>query len=90
MSELTNGYLATAMDQSGAEAGEEQATKATLAGGAGGKTAAGKDESDEAAPGTTSKARELHRTASIFLRNLAPTITKLEVEAVRPFSLFPL
>lgn len=26
--------------------------------------------------------RELHRTASIFLRNLAPTITKLEVEAV--------
>ena len=27
--------------------------------------------------------REFHRTASIFLRNLAPTITKLEVEAVR-------
>nr|SVE75055.1 EOG090X04A7 [Daphnia dolichocephala] len=26
--------------------------------------------------------RELHRTASIFLRNLAPTITKLEVEAM--------
>ena len=26
--------------------------------------------------------RELHRTASIFLRNLAPTITKQEVEAV--------
>lgn len=29
--------------------------------------------------------RELHRTASIFLRNLAPTITKLEVEAVKLF-----
>lgn len=29
--------------------------------------------------------RELHRTASIFLRNLAPTITKLEVEAVSQF-----
>ena len=28
------------------------------------------------------KPRELHRTASIFLRNLAPTITKQEVEAV--------
>jgi hypothetical protein len=28
------------------------------------------------------KPRPLHRTASIFLRNLAPTITKQEVEAV--------
>ncbi|QQP38797.1 Serrate RNA effector molecule -like protein [Caligus rogercresseyi] len=26
--------------------------------------------------------RALHRTASIFLRNLAPTITKQEVEAM--------
>lgn len=26
--------------------------------------------------------RALHKTASIFLRNLAPTITKQEVEAV--------
>lgn len=32
--------------------------------------------------GTSSQPRELHRTASIFLRNLAPTITKVEVEAV--------
>lgn len=32
--------------------------------------------------GTLVKPRELHRTASIFLRNLAPTITKLEVEAM--------
>ena len=28
------------------------------------------------------KPRALHKTASIFLRNLAPTITKQEVEAV--------
>lgn len=28
------------------------------------------------------KPRALHKTASIFLRNLAPTITKAEVEAV--------
>lgn len=27
--------------------------------------------------------RALHKTSSIFLRNLAPTITKAEVEAVR-------
>ena len=32
--------------------------------------------------GASTQPRELHRTASIFLRNLAPTITKLEVEAV--------
>nr|CAG4640777.1 EOG090X04A7 [Eulimnadia texana] len=35
---------------------------------------AGEDSSDQP--------RELHRTASIFLRNLAPTITKIEVEAI--------
>jgi hypothetical protein len=34
------------------------------------------------------KPRPLHRTASIFLRNLAPTITKQEVEAVRKKILF--
>ena len=28
------------------------------------------------------KPRALHKTASIFLRNLAPTITKQEVEAM--------
>lgn len=33
------------------------------------------------------KPRALHRTCSIFLRNLAPTITKQEVEAVRNFSI---
>nr|CAG4643132.1 EOG090X04A7 [Ilyocryptus agilis] len=33
-------------------------------------------------PDAKSQPRELHRTASIFLRNLAPTITKLEVEAM--------
>lgn len=32
--------------------------------------------------------RALHKTASIFLRNLAPTITKQEVEAVSCFSVF--
>ena len=31
---------------------------------------------------TPTKPRPLHRTNSIFLRNLAPTITKQEVEAV--------
>ena len=31
------------------------------------------------------KPRPLHKTASIFLRNLAPTITKAEVEAVSIF-----
>lgn len=30
----------------------------------------------------TPRPRALHKTASIFLRNLAPTITKQEVEAV--------
>merc|ERR1719319_2023268 len=30
----------------------------------------------------TPKPRALHKTSSIFLRNLAPTITKLEVEAM--------
>ena len=30
---------------------------------------------------------ELHKTSSIFLRNLAPTITKVEVEAVNYFTL---
>ena len=34
------------------------------------------EDSDEPKP------RALHRTASIFLRNLAPTITKQEVEAL--------
>ena len=36
-----------------------------------------RSESEEAV-----KPRPLHKTASIFLRNLAPTITKQEVEAV--------
>lgn len=36
----------------------------------------GKEEEEEQKP------RALHKTASIFLRNLAPTITKQEVEAV--------
>ncbi len=40
------------------------------------------EEGDSKKNGTSSQPRELHRTASIFLRNLAPTITKLEVEAV--------
>lgn len=29
------------------------------------------------------EARAMHKTTSIFLRNLSPTITKAEVEAVR-------
>nr|CAG4641608.1 EOG090X04A7 [Eurycercus lamellatus] len=41
------------------------------------------DESKEKKEnGSSTQPRELHRTASIFLRNLAPTITKLEVEAM--------
>merc|ERR1719382_1965135 len=36
-----------------------------------------KEEKEE-----TPKPRALHKTSSIFLRNLAPTITKLEVEAM--------
>lgn len=32
--------------------------------------------------------RALHKTSSIFLRNLAPTITKAEVEAVRTWKMF--
>ena len=43
------------------------------------------ETNDEEKNGFTPSAplpRELHRTASIFLRNLAPTITKLEIEAV--------
>ena len=32
--------------------------------------------------------RALHRTCSIFLRNLVPTITKQEVEAVCPFMFY--
>lgn len=32
--------------------------------------------------------RALHKTSSIFLRNLAPTITKAEVEAVSNLSFF--
>lgn len=31
------------------------------------------------------EARAMHKTTSIFLRNLSPTITKAEVEAVRIF-----
>ena len=41
----------------------------------------GKDEKMEEDSGP--KPRCLHKTCSIFLRNLAPTITKQEVEAVR-------
>lgn len=39
-------------------------------------------EEEQKENGGPAQPRELHRTASIFLRNLAPTITKLEVEAV--------
>ncbi|KAG0418593.1 hypothetical protein HPB47_004743, partial [Ixodes persulcatus] len=44
----------------------------------------GKGEEGEEKKGEDSKGRPrpLHRTCSIFLRNLAPTITKLEVEAM--------
>lgn len=40
------------------------------------------DEEKKNGHPASSLPRELHRTASIFLRNLAPTITKLEVEAM--------
>lgn len=40
-----------------------------------------KDEEEEGKE-EEQKPRALHKTASIFLRNLAPTITKQEVEAV--------
>nr|CAG4649244.1 EOG090X04A7 [Scapholeberis mucronata]SVE93549.1 EOG090X04A7 [Scapholeberis mucronata] len=39
-------------------------------------------EKEQKGNGVPNQPRELHRTASIFLRNLAPTITKLEVEAM--------
>lgn len=44
----------------------------------------GKEEDGEEKKGEDCKGRPrpLHRTCSIFLRNLAPTITKLEVEAM--------
>jgi len=49
-----------------------------------GETAEMKDAEEEKKNGHPAAPlpRELHRTASIFLRNLAPTITKLEVEAM--------
>lgn len=37
---------------------------------------------DLASADTEKEPRALHKTSSIFLRNLAPTITKAEVEAV--------
>jgi len=40
------------------------------------------DEEDKQEKEETPKPRALHKTSSIFLRNLAPTITKLEVEAM--------
>lgn len=39
-----------------------------------------KDKSDKKDPNP--RPRALHKTSSIFLRNLAPSITKQEVEAV--------
>nr|CAG4646176.1 EOG090X04A7 [Macrothrix elegans] len=42
----------------------------------------GETKGESGENGTSNQPRELHRTASIFLRNLAPTITKLEVEAM--------
>ena len=41
-----------------------------------------KDEKDEEDGETEPQPRALHKTKSIFLRNLAATITKQEVEAV--------
>ena len=40
------------------------------------------EEEEEEEEDLTPRPRALHKTASIFLRNLAPTITKQEVEAV--------
>ena len=40
-----------------------------------------KEDNDEEMD-KTPKPRALHKTTSIFLRNLAPTITKQEVEAM--------
>jgi len=40
------------------------------------------DEESEEKVEEVAKPRALHKTSSIFLRNLAPTITKLEVEAM--------
>jgi len=42
-------------------------------------------EEEEEVKDDVVKPRCLHKTASIFLRNLAPTITKQEVEAVSLF-----
>lgn len=40
------------------------------------------EDEDEEEEEEKPRPRALHKTASIFLRNLAPTITKQEVEAV--------
>merc|ERR1719312_964734 len=40
------------------------------------------DDDEKVEKEETPKPRALHKTSSIFLRNLAPTITKLEVEAM--------
>ena len=40
------------------------------------------EENDDVEMDKTPKPRALHKTTSIFLRNLAPTITKQEVEAM--------
>lgn len=45
----------------------------------------GKEEQDSDVVEVENRRRDLHKTSSIFLRNLAPTITKAEVEAVSLF-----
>lgn len=44
-----------------------------------------KEDRDHESPPREHRRRMLHKTCSIFLRNLAPSITKQEVEAVSTF-----
>ena len=69
--EDTNGHAEPEVD--GGEKKEEAESEADKM-----ATEEKEDEEDDSSP----KPRALHRTASIFLRNLAPTITKQEVEAM--------
>lgn len=47
-----------------------------------GSTKEGKEEQERDLIEVENRRRDLHKTSSIFLRNLAPTITKAEVEGV--------
>jgi RNA recognition motif-containing protein len=55
-----------------------QEKSGNLAGEASEKKESGEDGESSSEP----RPRALHRTSSVFLRNLAPSITKAEIEAI--------